>query len=106
MFAKMGVPPNHPNLVHFRFETHGDLGLPHFKKHPSDDSTFLSFLLGYGLELLGPIFARMKIQYQRGIKISGLIDKSWVFSFGIHNLSNQPHLVIESTIFDRYTHYI
>ena len=28
------VPPNHLQLDHFSVESHGDLGIPHFKKHP------------------------------------------------------------------------
>ena len=30
----MGVPSNHPSLDHFSIETHGDLKITHFNKHP------------------------------------------------------------------------
>jgi hypothetical protein len=26
--------PNHPKQYHFSIETHGDLGIPHFKSRP------------------------------------------------------------------------
>ena len=40
----MGGPPNHP-LDHFSIETHGDLGIPHFKKPPEVQSHFLQPLV-------------------------------------------------------------
>ena len=40
----MGGPPNHP-LDHFSIETHGDLGIPHFKKPPEVQSQFLQPLV-------------------------------------------------------------
>ena len=38
-FPSHGVSPNHPSH-RCRIESHGDLGMPHSKKHPNDSDTF------------------------------------------------------------------
>jgi hypothetical protein len=40
-FPSHGGSPNHPSHgCHSSIESHGDLGMPHSKKHPNDSDTF------------------------------------------------------------------